>query len=48
MLKMMRLPAGERQSFGHAARELVVRRFDAAVVLSQWEELYQELLVTWM
>jgi len=44
MLRVMRSPAEERACMGRAAREHAVNRFDIERVLSQWEDLYRELL----
>jgi glycosyltransferase involved in cell wall biosynthesis len=40
MSGVMNLPEIERQRIGMAAREHVQARFDLAVVIAQWEELY--------
>ena len=48
MSRLMNLPAGERRAFGLAAREHVAAHYEAAVVLSKWEDLYRELLDKWM
>ncbi len=48
MSRLMSLSTAERSRLGLAAREHVVSRFEACVVLANWEELYRELLAPWM
>ncbi len=47
MFGILSLPAEQRQAMGCAARDHVVERYDATLVLSEWEKLYEELLAPW-
>lgn len=48
MSRMTALPPSQRQAMGRAAREHVLARFDIGHVITQWEQLYLELLGPWM
>ncbi|MFB3778032.1 MAG: glycosyltransferase [Bryobacteraceae bacterium] len=47
MSRLMSLPADERLSMGLAARRHVVEHYEAAAMLTRWEQLYEELLARW-
>lgn len=44
MIRMMRLPEGERRKMGEAGRSHVRERYEIERVVDQWEALYVELL----
>ncbi len=48
MSRLMSLSREERRELGLAARDHVVARFEAGMVLTRWEELYRELFSQWM
>ena len=48
MSRLMSLSGEQRRKLGLAARDRVVARFETGVVLTEWEELYRELLSPWM
>jgi glycosyltransferase involved in cell wall biosynthesis len=43
MMKMMSMPAEQRQRLGRAGREIVQARYSLDVVVTQWEALYRRL-----